>query len=802
MLPFRRLLKTPGFAAVSILTLALGIAASTALFSLFNELILHPHRFPAPDTLVRIWTNNAAKNLVAPAISWPKFQHFRDQQASFAQVALSTGANFSFARDDAEPEQLFGLRVSANFLSTLGVQPALGRTFTAEEDSPGGADVAIISHEFWQTRLGGRTGVLGQTILLEGAPHVIVGVLPPAVSNPFNNVLILAPRAFEPQGLTADQMRVGSSVLQVTARLKPDASLAAANTEISGLSKRYGAAFPDMLDAQNENDVRLFTEELAGSLRPTFYLLIGVVAAVLLIACANVSNLFLARLSARQKEVAIRVSLGATRWQLVSQFLFESLATTALAALVGIGLAAVALRAVQTLASAQLPPNTVFSIDLATLGFTALVCGVCAVCIGLVPALQSSRANLSDILKDSTRGAPGGVRGSRFRSALIVADVALSVVLLIAAGLLLVSFFRLQRTPAGFRTEGVAAAFVSLPLQRYPTSAQQAEFYVNVLEQLRANPQVRGAAAALGLPLSGFLPIAPYVVDGGVIPPLPERPLAGFRVVSDGYLPTMGIALREGRAIGAQDREGAPNVCMLSESFAKRLFPGGSALGKSMRRGREAEMLCEVVGIVADVKSNGVGAPPPDEIYYSMRQLGRPGLNLVAQIDGDPTTLQSIMRRAVANVDRAQPISFFQTLDVLAAQALGFQRIVAWLTGAFAIIALLLAATGLYSVLAYSVAQRTSEIGLRMALGAQTGNVLRLIMRQGFVLISVGLVIGLGTAAAGSSVIRTLLFEIDPLNPPIFSGVTALFAVVGLFACLIPSLRASRIDPIVALRTE
>jgi putative ABC transport system permease protein len=425
-----------------------------------------------------------------------------------------------------------------------------------------------------------------------------------------------------------------------------------------------------------------------------------------------------------------------------------------------------------------------------------------SVLVGLVPAFQASRTDVASVLKDTARGAPGGARASRFRSVLIVGEVMLSVVLLVLSGLLLMSFVKLQRTPPGFNPHGVATAFVSIPAVRYKTPAQQIDFYQQLIEKLQADPRVKSAAFGLGVPLSGFQPRFPFAVQGRPVPPLPERQLANLDSVTEGYFRTMQIPLREGRLFAETDRADAPGVVIINEGLAKRLFPGESALGKVLLRGRDAEVKLEIIGVVGDVKGNGLNSPASDDIYFPHRQLTRPAGSLVVRTDGDPAALQSVIRTAVASLDNNQPIAIFQTLDSVVSQSLGFQRVTALLTAIFAGVALLLSAVGLYSVLAYAVTQRTGEIGIRMALGAQKGQVINLILSQGMKLVGIGLIAGLGAAAAGTRLIRTLLFEVGPLDPLVFGGVTVLFGLIALAACLAPSLRASRVDPLVALRAD
>ena len=819
----RALRKSPGFSLVAVLTIAVGIAANTALFSVYDRLVLNPVTIPDPSSLVAIWTNNPQLNFNAPAISWPRYEELREQARSFSSLGVSAFDNFTLT-GNGDPEQLNGQRVSASFLPTLGVEPAVGRNVRADEDLPNGPAVCIISHELWQTRFGGRASLVGETITLNGQPWEVIGITPPRLSAPFSQVQVFAPRVFEVNGLTAEQIRAGAGYAQPIARLKAGVSLQQAAAELEAIGRASKERFATRLDANNTTVPLMFVAALVGNLEPTFYTLIGAVSFVLLIACANVTSLFLGRLTARQKEIAVRQAIGATRSRVVRQFLVESLVFSMIAGALGLLLAMWAVSAIQSIVATQLPPSTVITLNWRALLFTGGVTIVTALLVGLAPALQASRAHLVEVLKDSARGS-SGARRRRFRSTLIVAEVAFSVVLLVGSTLLMVSFQRLLRTPPGFEAKGAAAAFVGVPTTRYATSAQQAEFFAQVIEQLRAQAGVTDAAAAIGLPLSGFNPRAPYSIRGRPILPLPQRPLANLGIVSEDYFRLMRISLVSGRAFTAGDRDGAPGVCIVNESLARRLFPGEQALGQVLLRGRDAELGAEIVGVIRDVKTNGLNAPPPDEIYYPMRQLGRPGMAVVGRVgpstagspssgqgrstgsslssgQADAASLQGAIRAAVAAVDKNQPISFFATLETNISQSLGAQRIVASLTAIFAGLALVLSAIGLYSVLAYAVSQRRAEIGIRMALGAKRAQVVRLVLQGGLQLVAVGLALGLAGAAGAARLIRTLLFDIQPLDPIVYGGVAVLFAVVAALACLLPSLVASRIDPLVVLRSE
>jgi putative ABC transport system permease protein len=568
------------------------------------------------------------------------------------------------------------------------------------------------------------------------------------------------------------------------------------------LARSYREAFPEKLDAKNDTPVIPFADELVGNLRPTFYMLLGAVALVMLIACANVAALFLGRLSARHREIAVRRALGATPGQLLQQFLWESALFTAAAAPLGLLLGWWSLAGVERLASSQLPPGVTPSIDGATLAFTLGISALSTLLVGFVPALQASRHNQWDSLNEGARGSSGGVRSARIRSSLVVGEVTLSVVLLILSGLLLVSFVRLQSEPAGFNPRGIATALVSLPATRYSTGPQQLQFFDQLIERLEAQPRVQRVALAIGAPMTGFQPRSSYAVWGRPVPPVGQRELASLYLVTDQYFATMQVPLRAGRGFDAHDDEKSPNACIINESFAKRIFPGDSAIGKTLLRGPNADIRCEIIGISADVKSAGLTAAPPDEMYLSVRQFPWRLMVLLVRTDGDPAALQSLIRTTVVGIDHNQPIAEFATFDSLLSDSLGIQRIAAWLAGTLAAIALLLAMVGLYSVLAYTVTQRTIEIGIRMALGAQRRQVVALVLRGGLKPVAVGLILGLTIAAGASRLFQMLLFSVQPTDPLIYGAVAGVFMLIAALACLLPSLKASRIDPIVALRTE
>src|SRR5262245_11968678 len=504
----RTLLKHPGFTSVAVLTIAIGIGANTALFSVYDQLVLRPVDIPNPSSLIAISSRNAL-NQTVPNVSWLRYEEIRRRAQSFASLGISAFDSFTLTAA-GEPEQLNGLRIDATFLPTLGVAPARGRNFLASEDLPNGPAVCIITHELWQTRFGGRGTIIGETITLNGQPWEVVGVMPPRLTVPFGQVHVFTPRVFEVTGLTSAQVQAGSLYAQAIARLKDGVTLEESLDELKTIGVAYREQFGNRLDAAVPNEVQTFVDSIVGGLQPTFYTLLAAVGFVLLIACANVASLFLGRLTARQKEIAVRQSLGASRGAVILQFLTESLLFSIVAGLVGTVLAVWAIAGIQLLVSAQLPPNRILTLNVRALAFTGAAALVSALLVGLAPAWQASRAHIVDVLKDGVRGSTR--HGGRFRSHLIVAEVALSVVLLIGSGLLLVSFLKLRSASPGFDASGSATAVVTLPASRYGTPAQQSDFYERVIDALRGRPSVTDAAVVMGLPLSGFSPRAPYSV--------------------------------------------------------------------------------------------------------------------------------------------------------------------------------------------------------------------------------------------------------------------------------------------------
>ena len=795
----RALRKAPGFSATAIVILAVALAAVTTIFSVFDQLVLNPVSVPDPQSLVAIWFNNPQRNVQSPASSVPRYREMLTKATSFSSIGAAAGDTMTLT-GNGDPLQVNVLRVNDGFFPTLGVLPAKGRNFAASEDVPNGAAVCILSHEFWQAQFGGRDDLVGGTIQLDGRGWQVIGVLPPSLTAPFTQVQVFVPRVAEVSYLTAQQVENGATYFQPIARLKRGVSIAQASSELNGLSAAYKQQYPARLDANNVSYARSFVEALVSGLAPSVQALLGAVFCVLLIACANTASLFLNRLLSRRKDIAVRLSLGASRAVIVRQFLIESLVFSAVAAVLGTIIAKWSLKLVTSLLSSQLPPNTAILLNWRVLAAMGAVALATAIAIGVLPAFQASRADVVEHLKDGVRGTSGG-QGTRLRQALVVTEVTLSIVLLIGSALLLVSFVKLQRSSLGFQTNGIGTAFVGLAPARYPTAAQQADFYDAVVEHLKADRTITAAAAALSIPLTGSTRM-PYAVGGRPVPPLGERPVTTANIVGPEFFKVFDIPIAEGRGFTVDDRSNAPLVGMVNQTLARRLFPDGRAIGETLLLGRDANFSIRIVGIIRDIKTAGANAPIPDELYLPVRQRPNPSLSIVARTTGDPASLQSSIRRATAAVDPNQAISFFATMDTTAAQALGTQQLVATLTSTFAALAAALALIGVYSVIAYSVSQRTAELGIRIALGASAREVVQLVMRGGMTIVGAGVGAGLVGAAIMGRVIRQLLFGIDPLSVSVYVFVAVTFLAVAAMACLAPSLRATRIDPLRALRID
>jgi predicted permease len=797
---FRQLLRQPGFTILAVVALALGIGANTVLFSAINTLFLRPLSYPQPDQLVRAWGSFPERGLDRANVSWPRFSAWRDQQQSFSEFATQSFTGFTLT-GRGDPENLQGIRVTENFFRTLGVQPLLGRAFTADDDRPGGPNVALLSHAFWQKRFGGDNSIIGQPVVLNGTPFTVIGVMPPTLKFPFARNQIWLPRVFEQEGLPPDIIQRGTGYLTILGRMKPGISLQQADEQLHVIDRRYQTANPEKVDAKAGMSVVSFHEDLVGPQRPMLLTLFAAVGCVLLVACANVANLLLARFTARRKEIAIRTALGATRARIVIQFLVESVLTAGIAGILGILLAVWGLDLLKKVAENFIPRVLEVSLDLHVLGFAVGLSLLTGLVLGLVPALHASRSDPIDSLKDSSRGTTGRQAG-RLRAGLLVAEVALSLMLLVGAVLLIDSFRRLQNVDPGFRAEGLTTFFVGLPPGSYPDIEKQGLFFQNALEKIKTLPGVTHAAAGSNLPASeNGNTRSPADVEGRPLPPVSDRTICVRSTISPGFFEALGIPVKQGRDFNWRDRPGSPDVVIINEAMARKLFPGENPIGRRLITGI-ASIPREVVGVAGDVRSENLSLPAGVEMYYPAAQLDGAFLSVIVRSSRPAASLRPELIAAVHSLDPGLPIDQVQPYTEVLAQASAERRLSMYLLVGFAGLALALAGMGIYSVIAYGVAQRTNEFGIRFALGAAARDVIGLVMKEGLRLAFVGLVVGLALSFALTRLMQRLLFEVSPTDPLLYSGVSVFICGIAALACFVPALRATRIDPMQALRTE
>ena len=765
----RQLLKSPGFTVVAIVGLGLGIGANVALFSVINSVFLRPLPYREPDRLVRLSSTNQEQNLTRVGFSYPRYREVQDRQQVFSDLALSAGNGFTLT-GRGDPEQLIAFQASATLLPTLGLELLLGRNFSATEDSPSGEAVVLISHRLWQERFSRDPSVLGQALTLNGAPYTIIGVLPEAATAfPLNQVQIWVPRPTEVNYLAASQLNGGGYFFQAIARLRPGVSLEQARDAMNVITAGYRTAHPTNVDAPSHIEVVPLLDDAVGQQRQSYLMLFAAVGCVLLIACANIANLLLARFARRRKEIAARFALGATRAQVVRQMVTESVLLAVLGGALGVLLAQWALGAVVALGADLIPRAIEIRLDPLALGFSLLVALVTGLAIGLLPALQAARVNVNEALKEASRGSTGG--GHRLRAGLLVAEVSLSLVLLIAAGLLLTSFARLQRVQPGFTPDGVFTAQLGIPAERYDRETLAA-FYEQLYARLQTLPNSTSAALTDRVPLTGGQAPAPVAVEGRPLPPLSERAHANRHLVSPKYFATLRIPIRAGRDFDERDSARVPHVAIVNETFVKRHFPGENPIGRTLITGM-AQRPSEIVGVVADIRSSVLNAPPDPD--YFLPALQRPELftTILVRTDASPAVMTSLVRDALRQVDANLPLLQPQPLSTRIAETIADRKLALVLLASFAVLALVLASLGVYSVMANLVAFRTSEIGIRMALGASPGTVMRMVLGHGRRLTLIGIALGIAGAYLVSRLMRQALFEVDPGEPLIYLAVAA-----------------------------
>ena len=798
----RSLTKTPGFTVIAVITLALAIGANTAIFSLINDLFLRGLSFKEPRRVVHFLSNAPDGKLVDLPLSLPRFQHYRAGQTICEDLAAENLFAFTLT-GLGDAVQLFGGRVTSNYFDVLGLHPIRGRNFLPNEGEA--ADVAMVTENFWRKRMGGDPNVIGRSITLDGVAHTIVGVLP---NLPFawvgQNAEVWTTKPYVIPGFTYERMMRGTTFLRVVGRLKPGVTVEQARAALPALDQSYRGEFPGKIDSGLSTTLKTLPEDVSGNLRPAFATLFAAVAFVLLIACSNVANLLLVRFSGRRREIALRMAIGASRTGIVRLFVFESLLVSLLAGIVGAVLAWQLVPLIPKMAANFLPfdPNTRVNLSFPVLGFTVALSILTGLLMGIYPAFQSSHGDLVDVLKEGGRGVSGSVRQQRFRKILVGAQVALSVTLLAGAALLITSFVRLNQQNVGYQYRNVWIGFVTLPTAQYSDIGTRERFVERLLASLRAVPGFESVT------VSGDIPLLPgggnatlYSRADGEVLPVDKRATAPSHDVSPGYFKTWGIPVLAGRDFDQHDTADHQNVVLISQSGAKKVFGSENPIGKTLLV-TSFGTPCEIVGIVGDVRSRKVNEADDMEFYRPWAQENFPFPTIVVRSNLREDAVTKLVRSTLATVDPGLAIALPQSMDKIIAQALGQTRLMTWLLGIFAGVALLLAAIGIYAAVAYTVEQRTGEIGVRMALGAQTRDVLRMVVNQGMRPVAIGLAIGIASAFALGRLITSQLYEVSAHNPALLAGSTVLLAAIALIACLLPARRAIHVDPIQALRTE
>lgn len=800
---FRSMAKVPSFTLTALAALALGIGANTAVFSVINAVLLRPLPYANPTELVALFEVSPK---VGPfKISAANFQDWRQRQHSFASLGLFRETSAVLTMGDF-PEKVDAADVSPGALAALGVQPSAGRLFSNEEEQPGADRSVLISNSLWQRRFAASPQTLGSTLQVNGADARIIGILPANFTLPEVKAELFAPLTISPDLLSL--RRRGNHNFKGVGRLAPGVSKEQANSELQSIAKQLSTEYQDLNNGWGAMAVPL-SEHIAGNVKPTLLILLAAVGSVLLIACANVANLLIARSGSRQKEIAVRTALGAGAWDLARQLLTESITLALCGGLLGLLLAAFSLGGLTTLGASFLPVGTAVTLDWNVVLFTFGISILTGIIFGLAPSLTAARVDLNTVLRGAGRGSIGGISQARLRSALVIAEVALSMLLLTSAGLLFRSFSQLQNVDPGFKTAHVITAKVSLPAKQYPGAAVPA-FMEQYVQKLRQFPGVSAAGVARDVPLTPGNPTLNFEIENRPALQSSDQPVASFRVAGSGFAETLGLKLVAGRFFQRGDDSPASNpVAVINEPFAKKYFPGEDPLGRRIKAGFDDSPWSTIVGVTGEVRYKGLDQAATPEIYYSyhhvsaaMMNMILPAMTVALRTEGDPTQLSSGMRSELRQLNPQLALSDLRTMEDIVSGSIATPRFRTALILLFAALALLLAVIGLYGVISYSVSQRVNEIGVRLAMGAAKADIAKLIVAQGMKLTGIGIVVGLIASYFAARSMQTLLFGVTPLDWPTFLGVPLIIGLVTLAACLIPALKAARIDPLQALRQD
>ena len=799
----RMLRKNPGFAIAAIFTLALGIGGNTAIFTITSSVLLKALPYESPQQLLSV--DVRSKDGQSRCCSLNRFDSVHDHNQSFSGVAAVTNDNFNLT-GRGEPLQVPSARVSANFFEMLGIRPQLGRFFQPDEGQPAGKPVIVISDELWRTRFGGDPNVLNQTVALDGNPYSIIGVLPAGIQFPFlAPAEIWSPRYFEHSLFTPQRLRQGVGYLSIIARLRPGVSRERAASELAVLDQQFQKDNPGAPDAKPGLSMVVtdLQDSVVANIRGMLLMLSGAVGVVLLIACANVASLLLSRALSRRKEMAVRAALGAQRSVLVRQLLTESVLLALAGGVLGLALSWAATRYFATLGNNNLPQGMPIAMDTRVLLFMVAISVLTGILFGIFPALQLSKTNVNETLRDEGRGSTGGHRRVQLRGLLVVGQVALSLVLLIGAGLLVRSFSRLLRVDPGFDPQNVLTMNVSLPTVKYADAQKQVAFFDELTRRVSALPGVRSAAISAALPLVPKR-ITPVLPEGQPEVPLAERPFIIIEAISPAWFRTMRVPLQAGREFTDADKAGSPNVVIVNQALARRYWPGQNPIGKHIVLGRQPAS--EVVGVSVDVKNRGLALDPQVQLYFPFPQIPWGNMNLLVRTAADPHAMVSAVRAQISAIDSDQPVTNIQTVDELMDGSRAQPRFILLVLGVFSAAALVLAIIGIYGVLAYSVAQRRQELGIRLALGAEKRDILRLVVGYGLTLAGVGIVIGLAFALGltwiMASVLSGVLYKISSRDLTTFAVAPIVFLLIALVASYLPARRATQVDPNEALRSN